>query len=161
MRNNYYNINEEADVEVEAESDTKQAAIDLLKDLLDKLEDGTCPDDQEEECSVEVDSETCKESAQIIINSMKNIMESDIDTDSKLEATNILNQALYKIMVEAEIAETDGGLPEEVCENEEEEETCTVLGERQPTDVDKDADYGEGDLQESAAESLLRQMLNK
>lgn len=163
----FKNINEEAEVEeedtveVNAEPDTKQAAIDLLKDLLSQLEEPEEAADEEEEEAVEVDAETCKEAAQIIVNSMKAIMESASDVDVKLEATSVLNKALSKVMFEAEIEETDGGLPEEAADNEAEQEICPETGERVVTDVDVDAANGEGDLNESAAVALLRKMLKK
>lgn len=159
------NINEEAEVEeveVEAAPETKQAAIDLLKDLLDKLTDEeSSPEDEEETEEIEVDAETCRESAQILVKAMGAIMESTASIETKLEATNILNKSLKKIMEEAGVEETDGGLPCEAAENEEEEETCVETGEKKPTDVDMDANYGEGELNESAAVALLRQMLKK
>lgn len=162
----YKNINEEAEVEeveVEAAPETKQAAIDLLKDLLDKLTDDEepSPEDDEETEEIEVDAETCRESAQILVKAMGAVMESTASIEAKLEATNILNKSLKKIMEEAGVEETDGGLPEEACESEEEEETCVETGEKKPTDVDMDANYGEGELKESAAVALLRQMLKK
>lgn len=163
------NINEEAEVEkveaeVEAAPETKQAAIDLLKDLLCKLE-GECddaePEDEEEDEAIEVDAETCKESAQILVDSMKAIMESESSVEAKLEAVSIMNKALRKVMEAGEIEETDGGLPEEAAENEADQEICPETGERNPTDVDVAADNGEGELKESAAVALLRQMLKK
>lgn len=162
----YKKLNEEAEiekVEVEAAPETKQAAIDLLKDLLDKLTDDEepAPEDEEETEEIEVDSETCKESAQILVKAMGAVMESTASVEAKLEATNILNKSLKKIMEEAGVEETDGGLPFEAAENEEEEETCVETGEKKPTDVDMDANYGEGELKESAANALLRQMLKK
>ena len=158
---NYKNINEEAEVE-EAEPETKQAAIDLLKELLERLEaEELAPDDEEETEEIEVDSETCKESAQILVKAMGAVMESTASVEAKLDATNILNKSLKKIMEEAGVEETDGGLPCEVAENEEEEETCVETGERKPTDIDMDANYGEGELKESAANALLRELLNK
>jgi len=160
----YRNINEEAEVEEEvvADADTKQAAIDLVKDLLEKLEDAeTTPDDEEEDEAIEIDAETCKESAQYLVNSMKSVMESAADDDAKLEAVTILNNALHMVMEEADLEETDGGLPEEAPENEAEQEICPETGERNPTDVDVAADNGEGELKESAAVALLRQMLKK
>ncbi len=167
----YKKFNEEAeveeDLEIEADEDTKQAAIDLLKDLLGKLEGNADEDssddidDDEEEESVEVDSETCKEAAKILVNSMSTVMESRADTKTKLEATNILNKALMRIMEEADIDETDGGLPEEAADNEADQEICSATGERYPTDVDMAADNGESKVDESAAEALLRQMLKK
>ena len=163
----YKNINEEAEVEeveaeVKAEPETKQAAIDLLKELLDQLTaEEPAPADEEESEEIEVDAETCKESAQILVKAMGAVMESTASVEAKLEATNILNKSLKKIMEEAGIEETDGGLPEEACESEEEEETCVETGEKKPTDIDMDANYGEGELKESAAVALLRQMLKK
>ena len=159
----YKKINEEAEIEkveteVAADAETKQAAIDLLKDLLSQLEEAA---DEEEEEDVEVDAETCKESAQILVASMKAVMESKANTEVKLEATSMLNSALRKVMIEADIEETDGGLPEEAADNEAEQEICPETGERVVTDVDVDAANGEGDLNESAAVALLRQMLKK
>lgn len=164
----YKNINEEAEVEeveaeVKAEPETKQAAIDLLKELLDQLtaEEEPAPADEEESEEIEVDAETCKESAQILVKAMGAVMESTASIEAKLEATNILNKSLKKIMEEAGIEETDGGLPEEACESEEKEETCVVVGEKKPTDVDVAAANGECEVKESAAVALLRQMLKK
>ena len=88
-------------------------------------------------------------------------MESDADTEVKLEATSMLNSALRKIMIEADIEETDGGLPEEAAENEAEQEICPETGERVVTDVDVAAANGETEVKESAAVALLRQMLKK
>ncbi len=172
----YKKINEEAEIEkveteVKAEPETKQAAIDLLKELLCKLT-GECeeaeekveepaPADGEESEEIEVDAETCKESAQILVKAMGAVMESTASVEAKLEATNILNKSLKKIMEEAGIEETDGGLPCEAAENEEKDETCNETGEKKPTDVDVAAANGEGELKESAAMALLRQMLKK
>ena len=170
----YKKINEEAEIEkveseVEVAPETKQAAIDLVKELLEKLTaeeepeavEEPAPADEEESEEIEVDAETCKESAQILVKAMGAVMESTASVEAKLEATNILNKSLKKIMEEAGVEETDGGLPEEACESEEEEETCVETGEKKPTDVDMDANYGEGELKESAAVALLRQMLKK
>lgn len=162
----YKKINEEAEIEkveteVAADAETKQAAIDLLKDLLSQLEEPEEAADEEEEEDVEVDVETCKESAQMLVESMKAVMESDADTEVKLEATAMLNSALHKIMIEADIDESDGGLPEEAAENEAEQEICPETGERVVTDVDVDAANDETEVKESAAVALLRQMLKK
>ena len=171
----YKKINEEAEIEkkveteVEVAPETKQAAIDLVKELLEKLTaeeepeavEEPAPADEEESEEIEVDAETCKESAQILVKAMGAVMESTASVEAKLEATNILNKSLKKIMEEAGVEETDGGLPCEAAENEEEEETCVETGEKKPTDVDMDANYGEGELKESAAVALLRQMLKK
>lgn len=163
----YKKINEEAEIEkveteVEVAPETKQAAIDLVKELLEKLEaEEPAPADEEESEEIEVDAETCKESAQILVKAMGAVMGSTASVEAKLEATNILNKSLKKIMEEAGVEETDGGLPCEAAENEEEEETCVETGEKKPTDVDMDANYGEGELKESAAVALLRQMLKK
>lgn len=170
----YKKINEEAEIEkveaeVKAEPETKQAAIDLLKELLEKLTaeeepeavEEPAPADEEESEEIEVDAETCKESAQILVKAMGAVMESTASVEAKLEATNILNKSLKKIMEEAGVEETDGGLPCEAAENEEKDETCDVVGEKKPTDVDVAAANGEGELKESAATALLRQMLKK
>lgn len=170
----YKKINEEAEIEkveseVEVAPETKQAAIDLVKELLEKLTaeeepeavEEPAPADEEESEEIEVDAETCKESAQILVKAMGAVMESTASVEAKLEATNILNKSLKKIMEEAGVEETDGGLPEEACESEEKEETCVVVGEKKPTDVDVAAANGEGELKESAAMTLLRQMLKK
>ena len=170
----YKKINEEAEIEkveteVEVAPETKQAAIDLVKELLEKLTaeeepeavEEPAPADEEESEEIEVDAETCKESAQILVKAMGAVMESTASVEAKLESTNILNKSLKKIMEEAGIEETDGGLPEEACESEEKEETCVVVGEKKPTDVDVAAANGEGELKESAAMTLLRQMLKK
>lgn len=164
----YKKINEEAEIEkveteVEVAPETKQAAIDLVKELLEKLtaEEEPAPADEEESEEIEVDSETCKESAQILVKAMGAVMESTASVEAKLEATNILNKSLKKIMEEAGVEETDGGLPCEAAENEEKDETCDVVGEKKPTDVDVAAANGEGELKESAAMTLLRQMLKK
>lgn len=164
----YKKINEEAEIEkveteVEVAPETKQAAIDLVKELLEKLtaEEEPAPADEEESEEIEVDSETCKESAQILVKAMGAVMESTASVEAKLEATNILNKSLKKIMEEAGVEETDGGLPCEAAENEEKDETCDVVGEKKPTDVDVAAANGEGELKESAANALLRQMLKK
>ena len=175
----YKKLNEEAEIEkveteVEVAPETKQAAIDLVKELLCKLT-GECeeaakeeekaeepaPADEEETEEIEVDAETCRESAQILVKAMGAVMESTASVEAKLEATNILNKSLKKIMEEAGIEETDGGLPEEACESEEKEETCVVVGEKKPTDVDVAAANGECEVKESAAVALLRQMLKK
>lgn len=170
----YKKINEEAEIEkveteVEVAPETKQAAIDLVKELLEKLTaeeepeavEEPAPADEEESEEIEVDAETCKESAQILVKAMGAVMESTASVEAKLEATNILNKSLKKIMEEAGVEETDGGLPCEAAENEEKEETCDVVGEKKPTDVDVAAANGEGELKESAAMTLLRQMLKK
>lgn len=171
----YKKINEEAEIEktveteVEVAPETKQAAIDLVKELLEKLTaeeepeavEEPAPADEEETEEIEVDAETCKESAQILVKAMGAVMESTASVEAKLEATNILNKSLKKIMEEAGIEETDGGLPEEACESEEKEETCVVVGEKKPTDVDVAAANGECEVKESAAVALLRQMLKK
>lgn len=171
----YKKINEEAEIEktveteVEVAPETKQAAIDLVKELLEKLTaeeepeavEEPAPADEEETEEIEVDAETCKESAQILVKAMGAVMESTASVEAKLEATNILNKSLKKIMEEAGIEETDGGLPCEAPENEEKDETCDVVGEKKPTDVDVAAANGEGELKESAAMTLLRQMLKK
>ena len=170
----YKKINEEAEIEkveteVKAEPETKQAAIDLLKELLEKLTaeeepeavEEPAPADEEESEEIEVDAETCKESAQILVKAMGAVMESTASVEAKLEATNILNKSLKKIMEEAGVEETDGGLPCEAAENEEKDETCNETGEKKPTDVDVAAANGEGELKESAAMALLRQMLKK
>ena len=171
----YKKINEEAEIEkveteVEVAPETKQAAIDLVKELLEKLTaeaeepeavEEPAPAEEEESEEIEVDAETCKESAQILVKAMGAVMESTASVEAKLEATNILNKSLKKIMEEAGIEETDGGLPEEACESEEKEETCVVVGEKKPTDVDVAAANGECEVKESAAMTLLRQMLKK
>lgn len=171
----YKKINEEAEIEktveteVEVAPETKQAAIDLVKELLEKLTaeeepeavEEPAPADEEESEEIEVDAETCKESAQILVKAMGAVMESTASVEAKLEATNILNKSLKKIMEEAGVEETDGGLPCEAPENKEKEETCDVVGEKKPTDVDVAAANGEGELKESAAMTLLRQMLKK
>ena len=170
----YKKLNEEAEIEkkveteVEVAPETKQAAIDLVKELLEKLEaeepeavEEPAPADEEESEEIEVDAETCKESAQILVKAMGAVMESTASVEAKLEATNILNKSLKKIMEEAGVEETDGGLPCEAAENEEKDETCDVVGEKKPTDVDVAAANGEGELKESAAMTLLRQMLKK
>lgn len=170
----YKKINEEAEIEkveteVEVAPETKQAAIDLVKELLEKLTaeeepeavEEPAPADEEESEEIEVDAETCKESAQILVKAMGAVMESTASVEAKLEATNILNKSLKKIMEEAGVEETDGGLPCEAAENEEKDETCDVVGEKKPTDVDVAAANGEGELKESAAMTLLRQMLKK
>lgn len=171
----YKKINEEAEIEktveteVEVAPETKQAAIDLVKELLEKLTaeeepeavEEPAPADEEESEEIEVDAETCKESAQILVKAMGAVMESTASVEAKLEATNILNKSLKKIMEEAGVEETDGGLPCEAAENEEKDETCDVVGEKKPTDVDVAAANGEGELKESAAMALLRQMLKK
>ena len=171
----YKKINEEAEIEkkveteVEVAPETKQAAIDLVKELLEKLTaeeepeavEEPAPADEEESEEIEVDAETCKESAQILVKAMGAVMESTASVEAKLEATNILNKSLKKIMEEAGIEETDGGLPCEAAENEEKDETCNETGEKKPTDVDVAAANGEGELKESAAMTLLRQMLKK
>lgn len=173
----YKKINEEAEIEkkveteVEVAPETKQAAIDLVKELLCKLT-GECeeaeekveepaPADEEETEEIEVDAETCKESAQILVKAMGAVMESTASVEAKLEATNILNKSLKKIMEEAGVEETDGGLPCEAAENEEKDETCNETGEKKPTDVDVAAVNGECEVKESAAMTLLRQMLKK
>lgn len=172
----YKKINEEAEIEkkveteVEVAPETKQAAIDLVKELLEKLTaeaeepeavEEPAPADEEESEEIEVDAETCKESAQILVKAMGAVMESTASVEAKLEATNILNKSLKKIMEEAGVEETDGGLPCEAAENEEKDETCNETGEKKPTDVDVAAANGEGELKESAAMTLLRQMLKK
>lgn len=170
----YKKINEEAEIEkveteVEVAPETKQAAIDLVKELLEKLTaeeepeavEEPAPADEEESEEIEIDAETCKESAQILVKAMGAVMESTASVEAKLEATNILNKSLKKIMEEAGVEETDGGLPCEAAENEEKDETCDVVGEKKPTDVDVAAANGEGELKESAAMTLLRQMLKK
>lgn len=170
----YKKINEEAEIEkveteVEVAPETKQAAIDLVKELLEKLTaeeepeavEEPAPADEEESEEIEVDAETCKESAQILVKAMGAVMESTASIEAKLEATNILNKSLKKIMEEAGVEETDGGLPCEAAENEEKDETCDVVGEKKPTDVDVAAANGEGEIKESAAMTLLRQMLKK
>lgn len=170
----YKKINEEAEIEkveseVEVAPETKQAAIDLVKELLEKLTaeeepeavEEPAPADEEESEEIEVDAETCKESAQILVKAMGAVMESTASIEAKLEATNILNKSLKKIMEEAGVEETDGGLPCEAPENEEKDETCNETGEKKPTDVDVAAANGEGELKESAAMTLLRQMLKK
>ena len=170
----YKKLNEEAEIEkveteVEVAPETKQAAIDLVKELLEKLTaeeepeavEEPAPADEEETEEIEIDAETCKESAQILVKAMGAVMESTASVEAKLEATNILNKSLKKIMEEAGIEETDGGLPEEACESEEQEETCVVVGEKKPTDVDVAAANGECEVKESAAVALLRQMLKK
>ena len=167
-------LNEEAEIEkveteVEVAPETKQAAIDLVKELLEKLTaeekpeavEEPAPADEEETEEIEVDAETCKESAQILVKAMGAVMESTASVEAKLEATNILNKSLKKIMEEAGVEETDGGLPEEACESEEKEETCVVVGEKKPTAVDVAAANGECEVKESAAVALLRQMLKK
>ena len=171
----YKKINEEAEIEkkveteVEVAPETKQAAIDLVKELLEKLTaeeepeavEEPAPADEEESEEIEVDAETCKESAQILVKAMGAVMESTASVEAKLEATNILNKSLKKIMEEAGIEETDGGLPCEAAENEEKDETCNETGEKKPTDVDVAAVNGECEVKESAAMTLLRQMLKK
>lgn len=171
----YKKINEEAEIEktveteVEVAPETKQAAIDLVKELLEKLTaeeepeavEEPAPADEEESEEIEVDAETCKESAQILVKAMGAVMESTASVEAKLEATNILNKSLKKIMEEAGVEETDGGLPCEAAENEEKDETCDVVGEKKPTDVDVAAANGECEVKESAAMTLLRQMLKK
>ena len=87
----YKKINEEAEIEkkveteVEVAPETKQAAIDLVKELLEKLTaeeepeavEEPAPADEEESEEIEVDAETCKESAQILVKAMGAVPEED------------------------------------------------------------------------------------